>query len=97
MRFMRWNVALSADVTNMFMQIGVCREGQDVHRFWWSDENVVRKMRFARVPFGNKIIQFLLNETEKHHLSNVSPSQVVDDMSDNMYVDDWLSGCDDHM
>ena len=96
MRFRRWKVALSADVTKAFLQIGVCREDQDVHRFLWSDENVVRKMRFVRVPFGNKSSPFLLNATVKHHLSKFSPSRVVDELCENMYVDDWLSGCDDH-
>ena len=67
-----------------------------MHGFSWSDENVVRKMRFVRVPFGNKSSPFSLNATVKHHLSKFAPSRVVDELSENMYVDDWLSGCDDH-
>ena len=97
MRFRRWKVALSADVTKAFLHIGVCREDQDVHRLLWSDENVVRKMRFVRVPFGNKSSPFLLNATgQQHHLTEFAPSRVVDALSENTYVDDWLSGCDDH-
>ena len=96
MRFRRRKVALFADVTKAFLHIGVCREDQDEHRLLWSDENVVRKMKFVRVPFGNKSSPFLLNTTGKHHLTKFAPSRVVDELSKNMYVDDWLSGCDDH-
>lgn len=33
LRFRRWNVALTADITRAFLQIGVQRPDQDVHRF----------------------------------------------------------------
>ena len=95
MRFRRWKVALSADVTKAFHQIQVRREDQDVHRFLWVDQGVVRRMRFVRLPFGNKSSAFLLNATVQHHLSQFPPSRVIEELSENMYVDDWLSGCDD--
>ena len=58
---------LTADVTKAFLQVQVCREDQDVHRFLWDDQGIVRVMRFVRVPFGNKSSLFLLNATVKHH------------------------------
>ena len=94
-RFRRWKVALSADVTKAFLQIGIHREDRDVHRFLWNDRGKIRVMRFLRVPFGNKSSPFLLNATVKHHLSKFPQSRVVQELLDNLYVDDWLSGCDD--
>ena len=95
LRFRRWKIALTADICKAFLQIQVKREDQDVHRFLWDDQNIIRKMRFVRVPFGNKCSPFLLNATIRYHLSQFSPSCVIEQLFENMYVDDWLSGCDD--
>ena len=95
MRFRRWKVALIADVTKAFLQIRVRQEDQDVHRFLWNDKGVIRVMRFSRVPFGNKSSPFLLNATVKYHLAQCEHSLVNDELSENLYMDDWLSGCDD--
>ena len=95
LRFRRWKVALTADVTKAFLQIEVRHEDQDVHRFLWNDCGVIRHMRFNRVPFGNKSSPFLLNATVSHHLSQCRPSRAVEELSENLYVDDFLSGDDD--
>ena len=47
------------------------------------------------MPFGNKCSPFLLNATIRYHLSQFSPSCVIEQLFENMYVVDWLSGCDD--
>ena len=94
LRFRKWKVALTADITKAFLQIKVKREDQDVHRFLWQTENIIRIMRFVRVPFGNKSSPFLLNAVIKHHLSKYSPSEVLEELRNNLYVDDWLSGAD---
>ena len=95
LHFKRWRIALSADVTKAFIQIRVSRQYRNVHRFLWDDHGVVRRMRCVRLPFGNKSSPFLLNATIKHHLSQCPHSRVIEVLSENMYVDDWLSGCDD--
>ena len=92
LRFRRWNIALTADITKAFLQIDVQRPDQDVHRFLWQCGNVVRVMRFVRVPFGNTSSPFLLNATIKHHLSSFCNSVTVQELKDNLYVDDWLTG-----
>ena len=92
LRFRRWNIALTADITKAFLQIGVQRPDQDVHRFLWQCGNVVRVMRFVRVPFGNTSSPFLLNATIKHHLNFYSNSVTIQELKENLYVDDWLSG-----
>ncbi|XP_066958819.1 uncharacterized protein [Macrobrachium rosenbergii] len=93
-RFRRWKVALTADITKAFLQIKVLREDQDVHRFLWQNKGIARVMRFVRVPFGNKSSPFLLNATIKHHLKSHPNSEVVDELNYNLYVDDCLSGAD---
>ena len=95
LRFRRWRIALSADVTKAFLQIRISRQDRDVHRFLWDEHGVVRRMRCVRLPFGNKSSPFLLNATIKHHLSQFPHSRVIEELSENMYVDDWLSWCDD--
>ena len=94
-RFRRWKIALTSDIQKAFLQIRVRREDQDVHRFFWMDQDKVRIMRFDRVPFGNKSSPFLLNATIQWHLSQYPTSPVVYELRENMYVDDWLSGADD--
>lgn len=94
LRFRRWPIALTADITKAFLQISVCKEDRDVHRFLWKPEESVCVMRFTRVPFGNKSSPFLLNATIKHHLDLCRQSEVVDELRENLYVDDWLTGAD---
>ena len=93
-RFRRWKVALTADITKAFLQIKVRREDRDVHRFLWEQNGTVRVMRFIRVPFGNKSSPFLLNATIQHHLASFLSIPVVQELKENFYVDDWISGAD---
>ena len=94
LRFRRWYFAITADITKAFLQINVREQDRDVHRFLWGNAGQHRVMRFVRVPFGNKCSPFLLNATIKHHLNQFPESQVVKELKDNFYVDDWLSGAD---
>ena len=93
-RFRRWRVALTADITKAFLQIGVRPEDQDVHRFLWDDDGHTRTMKFLRVPFGNTSSPFLLNATIKYHLSKFTDSKAVNELKTNLFVDDFLSGAD---
>ena len=51
-------------------------------------------MRFRRVPFGNCASLFLLNATIQHHLAKFPNSRVIEELKDNLYVDDWMTGAD---
>ena len=93
-RFRRWKIALTADITKAFLQVGVHVNDRDVHRFLWNDDGNIRDMRFTRVPFGNKGSPFLLMATIKHHLSTLTPSKAVNELFENLYMDDLVSGCD---
>ena len=95
LRFRRWRYAYTADITKAFLQVGIQESDQDVHRFLWDDKGVTRIMKFTRVPFGNSASPFLLNATIKFHLSKYDKEDpTVIELSNNLYVDDWLSGCD---
>ena len=94
-RFRRWKIGLTADVTKAFLQVGINPEDRDVHRFLLKmEEDKVREMRFTRVPFGNKCSPFLLMATIKHHLTTMPPSHTADEIEENLYMDDLISGCD---
>ena len=93
-RFRRWKFAVTGDIEKAFLQIKVQRQDCDVHRFFWEKEGQVRVMRFTRVPFGNCSSPFLLNATVRHHLSTVDQSWVVQELQDNLYCDDLISGAD---
>ena len=95
LRFRRHAVALTADICKAFLQIRVNEKDRDAHRFLVADSaGAIREFRFQRVPFGNKASPFLLNATVQHHLSLQTPSPAVEELSENIYVDDWLSGAD---
>ena len=93
-RFRRWQYALSADIQKAFLQVEVHEQDRDVHRFLWDVNNQIKDMRFTRVPFGNKGSPFLLMATIKHHLSLMKPSPTVTELTENLYMDDFLSGAD---
>ncbi|XP_076037767.1 uncharacterized protein LOC143023139 [Oratosquilla oratoria] len=94
LRFRRWKIGLTADITKAFLQIRVQRSDQDVHRFLWQCGQSLRVMRFVTVPFGNTSSPFLLNATIRHHLNSYPVSVTVQELQENLYVDDWLSGAD---
>ncbi|XP_066947088.1 uncharacterized protein [Macrobrachium rosenbergii] len=91
LRFRRWRVALTADITKAFLQIKVRRRTVMFTGFL-EEKDIVKHFRFVRVPFGNKSSPFLLNATLKFHLKKYPPSEVVSELLENLYVDDWLSG-----
>ncbi|KAG1682986.1 hypothetical protein GQR58_010380 [Nymphon striatum] len=93
-RFRRWPISITADITKAFLNISVRPADRDVHRFFWDENGKIRIMRFTRVPFGNSSSPFLLNATIRHHLSKYPPSDVVTELRDNLYVDDLISGAD---
>ena len=92
LRFRRWPVAVTADVTKAFLQIRLSREDQDSHRFLWACGGRTRVMRSQRVIFGVSSSPFLLNATIRHHLSTYPDSPLITEMRENFYVDDFLSG-----
>ena len=51
-------------------------------------------MRFTRIPFGNTCSPFSLNAVVRFHLSSFPDSEVVQELRDNIYVDNYIGGAD---
>ena len=51
-------------------------------------------MRFTRVPFGNTSSPFLLNAVVRFHLSRFPPSDLLEELREDIYVDNYLGGAD---
>ena len=95
LRFRRWPIVVSADITKAFLQICLSDKDKDLHRFFLLDEKgELQVWRFKRLPFGNTCSPFILNATIKLHLDKYEKSNTVTELSENMYVDNLLSGAD---
>ena len=94
LRFRRWRYGLTADIVKAFLQIELNKCDQDTQRFLWDVNGQIRTMRFERVIFGNTSSPFLLNATLKFHLSKFERTRTVKELTNNLYVDDWLTGAD---
>ncbi|KAG1680465.1 hypothetical protein GQR58_012386 [Nymphon striatum] len=94
LRFRRWPIALCADIEKAFLQIKLKKSDKDFHRFLLQTNNEIRHLRFNRVAFGVNCSPFMLNAVIKFHLSLQSASPAVSELSENLYVDDFLTGAD---
>ena len=94
LRWRRWLVAISGDVQRAFLQIFVRPQDRDAFRFLLLLEGEMKHCRFLRVPFGGTSSPFLLNAVVRYHCSLFPESEVAKEMSDHMYVDNYLSGGD---
>ena len=93
-RFRRWPIALSGDICKAFLQIYVNEIDCNVHRFLLFLDGKLTHCRLKRVPFGNTSSPFLLNATIKYHLSLYPKSNVITELLDNLFVDNFLTGAD---
>ena len=93
-RFRCWPVALSGDVIKAFLQIYTKPLYRDLHRFVILEGGKIVHMRFTRIPFGNTCSPFSLNAVVRFHLSSFPDSEVVQELRDNIYVDNYIGGAD---
>ena len=96
-RFRRWPVAVVADIKKAFLQISVRTEDQGVLRFLWEQDGIIRGMRIVRIPFGCCSSPFILNVVIQHHLDKFESTRVIEELQENLYVDDWLTGAEDEL
>ena len=98
LRFRKHKIAIIADIEKAFLQVGLQEKDRDVTRFLWlknpekmdTEENL-QVYRFTRVPFGVISSPFLLAATVSYHLRQ-DGSPVATDISQNIYVDNVISG-----
>lgn len=98
-RFRRAPVALSADISEMFLQVELQEKDRPYHRFLWRDFNTSREpdvYEFQRLLFGNTASpfcsQYVLQTHAKTHALDFP--QAASTVEDSMYVDDVLDSCE---
>ena len=98
-RFRRAPVALSADISEMFLQVELQEKDRPYHRFLWRDFDTSREpdvYEFQRLLFGNTASpfcsQYVLQTHAKTH--TLDSPQAASTVEDSMYVDDVLDSCE---
>lgn len=98
-KFRQHRVAMMADITKAFLQIGLNERDRDVLRFLWFKERPapyedikVAIMRMTRVPFGASASPFLLAATIRHHLKKYEQKypEEVKVLDDPPHGPEWL-------
>lgn len=98
-RFRRAPVALTADISEMFLQVGLKEEDRRYHRFLWrnfkssQDPDVYK---FLRLPFGNTASPFCAQHVLHTHAQAHSTKypEAAETVDNSMYVDDVLDSCE---
>mgnify|MGYP002260112394 CR=1 FL=1 len=93
-------VALSADISEMFLQVELQYKDRPFHWFLWHDFDTSRDpdvYQFQRLLFGNTASPFcsqyvLLTHAKTHALEFPEAESTVEE---SMYVDDVLDSCED--
>ena len=99
-RFRLNPIAVTADIKQAFLQIGLKDREKDVVRFFWYDDEITEDWptqapctyRMKRVVFGVRSSPFLLAVTIRHHLNNRQFENPAFHqlLSNNLYVDDLV-------
>ena len=98
-RFRAHKIGLIADIEKMFLQVKLAPEDRDVHRYLWRDlqpNEAPKVYRMQRLTFGVNASPFLAIATVHAHVNKykeMSP-YAVEEILQNMYVDDCLTGAD---
>ena len=98
-RFRRAPVALSADISEMFLQVELQDKDRPFHWFLWRDFDTSRQpdvYEFQRLLFGNTASpfcsQYVLQTHAKTHALDFP--EAASTVEDSMYVDDVLDPCE---
>ena len=98
LRFRTFTYGLSTDIEKALLHVGLDDSDRDFTRFFWlsnpkDPESMFQVFRFKTVLFGSASSPFMLNATLHHHLNHYN-TPVAEDMKENLYVDNIISGCD---
>ena len=99
LRFRTYTYGLSTDIEKTFFHVGLDESDRDFTRFFWlsnpeDPESKFQVYHFKTVVFGSTSSPFMLNATLHHHLANYN-TPVDEDMKENIYVDNVISGCNE--
>jgi len=98
--FRKEPIALTGDISQMFLNINVKEEQRDWLRFIWrvpGSKQPLKIYRFKVLPFGLNCSPYLAIKTVKHHLASFKAENpdTVDQLEKQTYVDDYVgSGAD---
>ncbi|XP_022778386.1 uncharacterized protein LOC111319936 [Stylophora pistillata] len=97
LRFRSFPFGFSADIEKAFLHVGLNEDDRDLTRFLQlsnpqDPESDLQVYRFNPVLFGSTSCPFMLNATLHQHLSQ-NTTLVAEDMKENIYVDNVISGC----
>ena len=97
LQFRNHHYALSTNIEKVFLHIQLHTNDQNFTRFLWptqpeKPDSKLQVDHFSFVPFGSCSSPFMLAAILNLHLSKTS-SPVANDMKQNIYVDNILSGC----
>jgi len=97
LRFSTHTYGISTDIEKAFLHVNLDEADGDFTRFLWLSDhrNPQREFhmyRFKVVLFGSVSSPFMLNAALHCHL-NKNPISTSEDMHDNLYVDNIISGC----
>ena len=92
--FREKKIALTGDISAMFLNIGLKKEDRNFVRFLWREpgcKGKIRVFRFKVLPFGLNCSPYLAIKTVKHHLSKIGTvhSRTLNEVDKQTYVDDY--------
>ena len=96
-RFRCHAFAVATDIEKAFLHVKLHPDDRNFTRFLWtptpeSSTDTFITYRFTVVPFGSSSSPFMLAAVLDLHLTKVG-SSIAQDMKENVYVDNILSGC----
>jgi len=99
LRFRRAPVALSGDISEMFLQVGLSENDRRYHRFLWRNFDISREpdvYEFQRLVFGNTASPFCSQYVIQQHaeLHATDYPEAANSVRNSMYVDDVLDSCE---
>lgn len=98
-RFRRAPLALSADISEMFLQVELQDKDRQYHRFLWRNFDTSREpdiLEFRRLLFGNTASPFCSQYVLQTHAKTnaLDFPEATDTVDDSMYVNDVLDWCE---
>ncbi|XP_077980812.1 uncharacterized protein LOC144436012 [Glandiceps talaboti] len=100
LRFRQNNIAIVSDIEKAFLKVRLDQSDRDFTKFLWlsypnDPETSFKVYRFKSVIFGAVCSPFILNAVVKTHLETHSEKWASNDLSENMYVDNVVTGTED--
>ena len=98
-KFRSHPIALTVDIENAFLMIGINKSDRDMLRFIWiSDpsnlDSDILHFRFTRLVFGLRPSPAILGSILAHHLNSYTDlyPELIQMIEESLYVDDLISG-----